>query len=196
MRIPTGVRLDLGATAKALGRRPLRRSGAQATGAAVWSPGWRHRAPPARRQGTAGGSTSPTTTAALPTTPGQTISIDAGGLATSSTTVRRWSCGAERCTTSSTRHRRARHGDVADRQRRGADCVDANIASTAALSARLAGLARGWGWLRAVGTTAQRLAAGPGASSRSRLAVRRPAARGPLGRARDDAPSTRAPTGT
>jgi thiamine biosynthesis lipoprotein len=134
IRIPTGVRLDLGATAKAwaadraadavyeeTGAGSLVSLGGDiATAGAAPEDGWRiyvtddHRSAP-------GGQ-------------GQTISILSGGIATSSTAVRRWSHQGQ------TRHhiidpvtgapvaRTWRTASVAAQT-----CLDANIASTAAL---------------------------------------------------------------
>jgi FAD:protein FMN transferase len=134
LRIPVGVKLDLGATAKAWAADRASRAVHDATGCGVLvslggdistagpSPaqGWRIHVTDDHRSG--------------PDAPGQTISIAAGGLATSSTTVRRW------------RHEgRTMHhiidpstgGPVADVWRTvsvaAIDCADANIAATAAI---------------------------------------------------------------
>jgi FAD:protein FMN transferase len=134
IRIPTGVRLDLGATAKAwvadraadavheaTGTGSLVSLGGDiATAGAAPEDGWRicvtddHRSAP--------GSS------------GQTISILSGGLATSSTAVRRWSHEGQ------TRHHiidPATGAPVARTWRTASvaaqTCLDANIASTAAL---------------------------------------------------------------
>jgi FAD:protein FMN transferase len=143
IRIPTGVRLDLGATAKAWVADRAASAVHEATGAgslvslggdiatagAAPEGGWRiyvtddHRSAP-------GGQ-------------GQTISIVSGGIATSSTSVRRWSHKGQ------TRHhiidpmtgtsviRTWRTVSVA-----AGTCLDANIASTAALIR--AGCAPAW----------------------------------------------------
>ena len=90
--------------------------------------------PAARLRGTAGRSELPTTTAATVTAPGQTVSIRSGGLATSSTAVRRWSHNGH------TMHHviDPRTGAPARTMWRtvsvaAADCTEANIATTAAL---------------------------------------------------------------
>ena len=132
VRIPSGVRLDLGATAKALAAdRAAAAAAAAASGAGVlvnlggdiaaagMAPpgGWAvyvtddHRAPPDAR--------------------GQTLAIGAGGLATSSTTVRRWGPDTHHIID-------PRTGLPADSPWRtvsvaAASCVDANVASTAAI---------------------------------------------------------------
>jgi thiamine biosynthesis lipoprotein len=90
LRIPRGVKLDLGATAKAWAADRAARAVNDATGCGVLvslggdistagpSPaqGWPIRVTDDHRSG--------------PDAPGQTISISGGGIATSSTTVRRW----------------------------------------------------------------------------------------------------------
>ncbi len=136
VRIPAGVRLDLGATAKALAadraaERALAAAGDAvgvlvnlggdiATAGAAPPGGWAVRVADSHRAG--------------PDAPGQDLRIASGGLSTSSTTVRRW----------------RRRGGVAHHivdPRTGApavehwrtvsvtalNCVDANIASTAAI---------------------------------------------------------------
>jgi FAD:protein FMN transferase len=134
VRIPAGVRLDLGATAKALAADRAAIAVHTATGTAVLvslggdiatagpsdAGGWSVHVTEDHRAG--------------PDAPGQTIVIPGGGLATSSTTVRRWRQGS-----------RAMHhildpgtGQPVDPVWRtasvaAASCVDANIASTAAL---------------------------------------------------------------
>jgi thiamine biosynthesis lipoprotein len=134
LRIPVGVKLDLGATAKAWAADRSSRAVHDATGCGVLvslggdistagpspAPGWRIHVTDDHRS--------------APDAPGQTISIAAGGIATSSTTVRRW------------RHdgRTMHHiidpstgGPVVDVWRTvsvaAIDCVDANIAATAAI---------------------------------------------------------------
>jgi len=91
IRIPTGVRLDLGATAKAWAADRAARAAAAESGCGVLvslggdiatsgpapESGWRIRVTDDHRSD--------------PSAPGQTISIRSGGLATSSTAVRRWS---------------------------------------------------------------------------------------------------------
>jgi thiamine biosynthesis lipoprotein len=152
IRIPTGVRLDLGATAKAwaadraanavhagTGAGSLVSLGGDiATAGAAPEAGWPiyvtddHRSAPGRQ--------------------GQTISIVSGGLATSSTAVRRWSHEGQ------TRHhiidpvtgapvaRTWRTASVAAET-----CLDANIASTAALIRARAAPA----WLEQLGLPAR-----------------------------------------
>jgi thiamine biosynthesis lipoprotein len=134
LRIPVGVKLDLGATAKAWAADRSSRAVHDATGCGVLvslggdistagpspAPGWRIHVTDDHRS--------------APDAPDQTISIAAGGIATSSTTVRRW------------RHdgRTMHHiidpstgGPVVDVWRTvsvaAIDCVDANIAATAAI---------------------------------------------------------------
>ena len=134
IRIPIGVRLDLGATAKAwvadraaaavhevTGAGSLVSLGGDvATAGAAPEDGWRiyvtddHRCAPGRQ--------------------GQTISIQSGGIATSSTTVRRWSHEGR------TRHHiidPTTGAPVTETWRTvsvaAETCLDANIASTAAL---------------------------------------------------------------
>ncbi len=87
---------------------------------------------------------------------GETIALRAGGLATSSTRVRRWEADG------ATRHHIVdpRRGASADEVWRtvsvaAADCVDANIASTAAI-VRGAGAAE---WLAGLGLPARLVAA-------------------------------------
>jgi thiamine biosynthesis lipoprotein len=134
IRVPRGVRLDLGATAKALAadraaEAALHRAGCGVLvglggdfAAAGTAPGrgWRIRVTDDHRAGT--------------DVPGQWITIRAGGLATSSTTVRRWT------TASGTAHHVIdpatgrpvsavwRTASVA-----AGSCLDANIASTATI---------------------------------------------------------------
>jgi thiamine biosynthesis lipoprotein len=132
VRVPHGVRLDLGATAKALGAD---RAAAAAAGVAprvgvlvnlggdiaVAGPppagGWLVRVADDHR--------------APPEAPSQTIAVASGGVATSSTTVRRWGAGAHHIIDPRTglpAESRWRTVSVA-----AATCVDANIASTAAI---------------------------------------------------------------
>ncbi|HEY7831325.1 MAG TPA: FAD:protein FMN transferase [Solirubrobacteraceae bacterium] len=134
IRVPAPIKLDLGATAKALAADRAAKAVAQATGVGVLvslggdisisgeapEGGWRvHVTDDHRSHHSA---------------PGQTIAIADGGLATSSTAVRRWSQQG------ATRH----HIIDPDTQEpvthtwrtvsvAAVDCVDANIASTAAL---------------------------------------------------------------
>lgn len=134
LKVPVGVKLDLGATAKAWAADRASNAVHEMTGCGVlvslggdistagMSPGlgWRIHVTDDHRSG--------------PDAPGQTISIAAGGLATSSTTVRRW------------RHEGRTMHHILDPST-GApaaevwrtvsvaaiDCVDANIAATAAI---------------------------------------------------------------
>ena len=129
--IPRGVKLDLGATAKALAADRAAAAAHAATGAgvlvslggdiAVAGPppegGWAVRAAEDHRDG--------------PDAPGQTVTIDSGGLATSSTTVRRWGPGAHHIIDPDTgKPARAWWRTVCAAA---ASCVDANIATTAAI---------------------------------------------------------------
>ena len=134
IRIPAGVELDLGATAKAWCADLAARRAADATGAgvlvslggdvAVSGP------PPA------GGWTIRVTDdhAAPAEAPGQTVAVTGGGLATSSTTVRAWDRGDARLhhvvdpSTGSPAAVWWRTVSVA-----AGSCVDANTASTAAV---------------------------------------------------------------
>jgi len=134
IRVPTGVRLDLGATAKAWAADRAAHAAAEATGCGVLvslggdiatsgpapASGWRIRVTDDHRSD--------------PFAPGQTISIRSGGLATSSTAVRRWSHEGHTMhhiidpNTGAPVRATWRTVSVA-----AADCTDANIATTAAL---------------------------------------------------------------
>jgi FAD:protein FMN transferase len=132
VRLPRGVRLDLGATAKALGADRAAVAAASggpgvgllvnlggdiATAGPAPPGGWRVRVADDHR--------------AAADAPSQTIAIRSGGLATSSTTVRRWGAGAHHIIDPRTglpAVSRWRTVSVA-----AATCVDANIASTAAV---------------------------------------------------------------
>jgi thiamine biosynthesis lipoprotein len=134
LRLPAGVQLDLGATAKALAAdRAAKRAceevgggvlvslgGDIATAGEAPGPGWSVKVTDWHGAG--------------PGAPGQTVKIESGGLATSSTTVRRWSRGGRDVhhivdpATGSPAEVVWRTVSVA-----AADCVDANIASTAAI---------------------------------------------------------------
>jgi FAD:protein FMN transferase len=133
VRVPAGVEIDLGATAKALAADRAAAAAWRATGAsvlvclggdiAVAGP------PPA-----GGWPVLVTDDHRSPAAGGQTVSIAAGGLATSSTTVRRWR------TSAGTVHHVVdpRTGRPAAEVWRtvsvaAASCVDANTASTAAI---------------------------------------------------------------
>jgi thiamine biosynthesis lipoprotein ApbE len=134
VRVPAGVRLDLGATAKAWAadRAATAASAVGGCGALVSlggdiavsgrapAGGWRIRVTDDHRSGL--------------DAPGQTVSIDSGGLATSSTSVRRWSHGGH------TMHHIIDPRTAAPSQSRwrtisvaAEDCAQANIATTAAL---------------------------------------------------------------
>jgi thiamine biosynthesis lipoprotein len=134
VRIPAGVEIDLGATAKALAADRSARSVYEASGCGVLislggdvavageppAGGWPIRVTDDHRAG--------------PTGEGQTVSLHRGGLATSSTTARRWRTGSVE-----------RHHIVDPRTGRqapevwrtvsvaAATCVEANTASTAAI---------------------------------------------------------------
>jgi thiamine biosynthesis lipoprotein len=134
VRIPAGVRLDLGATAKALAADRAAEAAASAAGCGVLVG--------------LGGDLSCAGTASdegwavhvtdwhgdSDDSPGQTIMIHTGGLATSSTTVRRWQRGAEEMhhvvdpTTGGPASGPWRTVSVA-----AASCVQANVATTAAI---------------------------------------------------------------
>lgn len=142
VRVPPGVVLDLGATAKALGADRAARAAARAAGREVGvlvnlggdistcgpppSGNWLVRVADDHR--------------APPDAPGQSLTIASGALATSSTTVRRWGAGAHHIIDPRTgipAESRWRTVSVA-----AATCVDANIATTAAIV--LGGEAPGW----------------------------------------------------
>jgi FAD:protein FMN transferase len=134
LRIPRGVKLDLGATAKAWAADRASQAVHDATGCGVLvslggdistagpspAPGWRVHVTDDHRSG--------------PDAPGQTISIAGGGLATSSTTVRRWRHDGRTMhhiidpSTGSPAAGVWRTVSVA-----AIDCADANIAATAAI---------------------------------------------------------------
>jgi FAD:protein FMN transferase len=155
VQVPAGVRLDLGATAKALGAdRAAARIGAElATGVlvslggdvALGGPapdgGW-----PVRIQD------SPGRLDAEPTGPTQTIALNAGGLATSGVTARRWTRGGQELHhiidphTGLPAHSPWRTVTVA-----GPSCVRANTASTATVVLG----DRGLDWLEATGLAAR-----------------------------------------
>jgi thiamine biosynthesis lipoprotein len=132
--VPTGVKLDLGATAKAWAADRAAATAFQQTGMGALvalggdvatagpppSDGWRIRVADDHR--------------ASPSAPGQTVAIHDGGLATSSVTVRRWNKGDTEMhhivdpATGQPVHGAWRTASVA-----AASCTDANIASTAAI---------------------------------------------------------------
>ena len=134
VRIPAGATLDLGATAKAWAADLCAEAATQATGATVLvclggdvatageapAGGWRIHVTDDHRAGASA--------------PGQTVVLHSGGLATSSTSVRRWVSNGSQMhhiidpRTGSPASGRWRTISVA-----AADCADANIASTAAI---------------------------------------------------------------
>jgi thiamine biosynthesis lipoprotein len=134
VRVPAGVRLDLGATAKAWAADRAAAAASAATGGGVLvslggdiatsgpAPpgGWQIRVTDDHRSD--------------PSVPGQTVAIRSGGLATSSTAVRRWSHGGHTMhhiidpATGAPARTSWRTVSVA-----AADCAQANIAATAAL---------------------------------------------------------------
>ncbi|MGZ8619141.1 MAG: FAD:protein FMN transferase [Actinomycetota bacterium] len=133
VRIPRGVRLDLGATAKAFAADRSARAAFDATGSGVLVSlgGDIAVAGPPPREGWEVGLAD---SHAAVAEPGHTVRIEAGGLATSSTTARRWLRGG-----------RAVHHVVDPSTGRPANevwrtvsvaaatCVDANVAATAAI---------------------------------------------------------------
>jgi thiamine biosynthesis lipoprotein len=150
--VPSGIRLDLGATAKAWAADRAAAAAAQAAGCGVLvgiggdiatggeppAGGWRIHVTDDHRS--------------APSAPGQTVSIRSGGLATSSTAVRRWSHEGH------TMHHiidPATGLPVLDTWRTvsvaAASCADANIASTAALVRAAAAPA----WLAGLGLPAR-----------------------------------------
>ncbi len=154
IHIPAPIRLDLGATAKAWAADRAAHAAAQANGSGVLlslggdiatcgpapAGGWRIRVTDDHRSDSSA--------------PGQTISILSGGLATSSTAVRRWSQDGR------TMHHIIDPGTgapVRDTWRTvsvaAASCTDANIASTAALVLAAAAPA----WLEEMGLPARLL---------------------------------------
>jgi FAD:protein FMN transferase len=150
--IPTGVRLDLGATAKAWAADRSARAAAAAsdcgvlvglggdisTAGAAPGPGWRIRVTDDHRSDLSA--------------PGQTVAIRSGGLATSSTAVRRWRRGGQTMhhiidpATGAPVESPWRTVSVA-----AADCTEANIASTGALVRGDAALE----WLQGLGLPAR-----------------------------------------
>ena len=150
--LPAGVKLDLGATAKAWAADRCAAAAATAgvCGALVGiggdistagnapAGGWRIRVTDDHRSD--------------PSAPGQTVAVRSGGLATSSTAVRRWSHGGRTMhhiidpSTGEPVLRTWRTVSVA-----AADCADANIAATAALVRADAAPA----WLQSIGLPAR-----------------------------------------
>lgn len=135
VRVPAGVTVDLGATAKALAadraaeraRHSVRAAGVLvnlggdiATAGTPPPGGWRVRVADSHR--------------AAAGDPGQSVTIQSGGLATSSTTVRRWrrrGAEAHHIVDPATGAPAAEHWRTVSVA--AASCVDANIASTAAI---------------------------------------------------------------
>ena len=152
VRIPSGVRLDLGATAKAWAADRAALAAAAETGCGVLvglggdiatcgappAGGWQIRVTDDHRSHASA--------------PGQTISIRSGGLATSSTAVRRWSHGGQDMHhiidpgTGEPARATWRTVSVA-----AADCIQANVATTAALVRAEAAA----GWLAGLGLPAR-----------------------------------------
>jgi len=134
LRIPAGMKLDLGATAKAWAADRASRAvyGAIGCGVLVGLGGDIATAGPAPSRGWTIHVTDDHR--AGPRAPGQTISIEGGGLATSSTTVRRWSHEGQAMhhiidpSTGAPARSMWRTVSVA-----ALDCADANIAATAAI---------------------------------------------------------------
>ena len=132
-KVPRGFELDLGATAKALGADRVAAAVADATGSAVLvslggdiavagapAAGW-----PVRIADDARASLD---------APGPVIAISAGGLATSSTTVRRWGAGGvDVHHLVDPRTGRPAAGPWRTVSVLAGSCVDANVAATAAI---------------------------------------------------------------
>jgi thiamine biosynthesis lipoprotein len=153
VRLPASIQLDLGASAKAWAADRaalavmreldtgvlLSLGGDIASAGSAPAHGWRIRVTDDHRSS--------------PSAPGQTIAVSDGGLATSSTTVRRWSHAGR------TMHHiidPRTHAPLANGAWRtvsvaAASCLDANIASTAALIRALDASS----WLRACGLPAR-----------------------------------------
>jgi FAD:protein FMN transferase len=134
VRVPAGVTLDLGATAKALAsdRSALAASGAAGCGVLVSLGGDLAIAGPVPDEGWEIRVTDDHR--AELSAPGQSITLRAGGLATSSTTVRRWETGsgpAHHLVDPATS--RPATGGWRTVSVTAASCLDANIASTAAI---------------------------------------------------------------
>ena len=134
IRVPAGVQLDLGATAKALAADRAARRIAESLGCGVLvALGGDIAVAGPRRSG--GWPVRVTDDhAAGPDAPGETIAIASGGLATSSMTVRWWARGDE------VHHHvvdpgtgRSADGPFRSVSVAAASCVDANIATTAAI---------------------------------------------------------------
>ena len=205
MRVPAGVQARPRRDRQSMGRRPRRRRSGGGDAAAARSSASAATSPPsARRPGR--GLADPVTDdhRSDRPAPGQTISIHSGGLATSSTAVRRWSHAGHTMHhiidpgTGAPAHAPWRTVSVA-----AADCADANIATTAALvrgrrapawlaAAGAAGAPGGPGRTRYDG---RRLAGPHGPRRRSRRRSGHRARGGAVSHARSPPPE-RAPTGT
>jgi thiamine biosynthesis lipoprotein len=134
VRIPRGVRLDLGASAKAFvaDRAAVRIADQLGTGALVSIGGDVAVAGPAPQQGWAIGIAVDSSAPADDVD--QVVAIRRGGLASSSTVVRSWYVGAERVhhiVDPATGHSSAPHWTLVSAS--GNTCVDANALSTAAI---------------------------------------------------------------
>jgi len=143
VRIPSGVELDLGATGKALAADRAARAAATVAGCgALVAVGGDVAV--AGDSPAGGWSIAIADDHAAPVTPGSpTVAIAAGGLATSSTTVRRWRAGTiELHHVVDPRTGRPVVGPWRTVSVAGATCVDANAASTAAFV--LGAAARDW----------------------------------------------------
>ncbi len=154
VRVPAGIKLDLGASAKAWAADRAAAAAASVAGCGVLvslggdiatsgsapAGGWQIRVTDDHRS--------------HPSAPGQTISIRSGGLATSSTTVRRWSHdGRTMHHIIDPRTGTPVRGPWRTASVAAASCTDANIAATAAL-VRGAPAA---GWLAGLGLPARLL---------------------------------------
>jgi len=134
IRLPRGVKLDLGATAKAWAadRGAAAAAAAAGCGVLVSLGGDIATAGPPPREGWRVHVTDDHRSA--PSAPGQTVAIDSGGLATSSTVVRRWRRAGQAMhhiidpATEAPARSPWRTVSVA-----AANCADANIAATAAI---------------------------------------------------------------
>jgi thiamine biosynthesis lipoprotein len=134
VRVPRGVELDLGSTAKALAADKAARAAAQQTRAGILVSLGGDIAMSGRAPEGGWKVLVAEDSAVPPDGPGQTVALSGGGLATSSTTVRRWRQGDTDMhhlidpTTGSPARSCWRTVTVA-----AACCVDANIAATAAI---------------------------------------------------------------
>jgi thiamine biosynthesis lipoprotein len=155
--LPPGVVLDLGATAKAWAadRAAVAAATAAGCGALVAIGGDVATAGPAPAGGWQVHVTDDHRSDPRTDTGGQTISIDSGGIATSSITTRRWSHGGRDLHhILDPRTREPAIGKWRTVSVAAADCADANIASTAAIVRGRDALA----WLSALGLPARLVA--------------------------------------